>query len=127
MENKLTAEEILNKLDFIVDFTPCVNQIRINSLMYNDIISAMHEYALQSQPPTVTDEWVRVKDKLPTKRMLPVLLFNGDAPEYAQHVFKGTWFKQSKSFIRDVDSRDNITHWMPLPSPPMDAQQTNPE
>jgi len=66
-------------------------------------------------------EWINIKDKLPTERMLPVLLFNGDAPEYTQHVFKGTWYSQSQSFVRDIDNyklHGSVTHWKPLPQPP---------
>lgn len=65
--------------------------------------------------------WVSVTDYLPTDRLESVLLFNGDAPKYNQHVFKGTWFGQTQTFKRDVDDyplMGTITHWMKLPKPP---------
>jgi hypothetical protein len=66
-------------------------------------------------------EWIKVSEKLPTERVQSVLLFNGDAPEYNQHIFQGTWYAQTKTFKRDnITYRlmGTITHWMPLPQPP---------
>jgi hypothetical protein len=73
----------------------------------------------QSSQPT-NSGWVSV-EVLPEDRTLPVLLFNGDAPEFNQHVFKGMWFGESKKFIPDNNQSSflgTITHYMELPSPP---------
>jgi hypothetical protein len=53
MENKLTTEEILDKTHSFMDDSlgRCYERI--------EVISAMEEYALQSQPPTVTDEEIQ--------------------------------------------------------------------
>lgn len=68
----------------------------------------------------VFGEWVSVKDALPEVRFLPVLCFNGNAPEYRQHVYQANWFQQSKRFkpMDDANTVEKVTHWMPLPEPP---------
>ena len=69
----------------------------------------------------MTTEWISVKDRLPEDRVLEVLVFNGTAPEYNQHVFHATWFMERMNFKSKTDGYrylGEITHWMPLPEPP---------
>jgi hypothetical protein len=70
--------------------------------------------------------WIPVSEGLPHERFLPVLVFNGDAPEYNQCVTQATWFLESKSFKRETQGKylGTITHWKPLPSPPSFTEQS---
>jgi hypothetical protein len=67
-------------------------------------------------------DWKDVKEP-PAERMAPVLLFNGTAPLYNQHVFAGCWFSQTQRFVPDDNHKymGEITHWMPLPKPPTES------
>jgi hypothetical protein len=74
-------------------------------------------------------QWISVNDRLPENRMLHVLVFNGTAPEYNQHVFQAVWFRQRahfKAFWKDHSYLGEITHWMPLPLPPGAEQPCQP-
>ena len=56
-------------------------------------------------------EWVSVEDRLPEKGDLVITVSDhGDTSSLYSEYFEGTKF-WSKAF-------NNITHWMPLPSPP---------
>ena len=56
-------------------------------------------------------EWVSVEDRLPEKGDLVITVSDhGDTSSLYSEYFEGTRF-WSKAF-------NNITHWMPLPSPP---------
>lgn len=69
-------------------------------------------------------EWISVEERLPEERILAVLIFNGTAPIWNQHVFAGCWFGQSKIFKPEDNHTfiGEITHWMPLPEPPQDSK-----
>lgn len=66
--------------------------------------------------------WVSVEDELPKERIEFCLCFNGNAPQYNQHVFQAVWYEESKHFA-SIDKSNNfmgtITHWRLLPSPPL--------
>jgi len=72
------------------------------------------------------NEWIHIST-LPNERLQSVLLFNGDAPEYNQHVFKGTWFGQTQTFKPEIDYvlMGTITHWMPLPLGPTSKSKSH--
>jgi hypothetical protein len=77
--------------------------------------------SLRKKEEDNTPKWISVKERLPQERMQAVLLFNGDAPNYNQHIFKGVWFSQTQTFTRDADDyplMGTITHWMQLPPHP---------
>ena len=63
-------------------------------------------------------QWIKVTDRLPEERMTPCLAFNGDAPEYNQHVFQSVYYRNIKNFIISGTMMGSVTHWMPLPEPP---------
>jgi hypothetical protein len=77
--------------------------------------------SLRKKEEENTPKWISVKDRLPEERIQSVLLFNGDAPNYNQHIFRGVWFSQTQTFTRDADDyplMGTITHWMQLPPHP---------
>jgi hypothetical protein len=63
-------------------------------------------------------KWIPVTDGLPENRFVPCLVFNGDAPEYNQHVFGADYFKQKEWFSTNHKYMGTITHYMLLPDPP---------
>lgn len=68
----------------------------------------------------IKSEWVSVKDRLP-EDITDVLVTGWQGLFIAQLDFFGgdgkAWYKKEGGFIGHVNS-NNITHWMPLPSPP---------
>jgi hypothetical protein len=66
------------------------------------------------------DGWIACSERLPEERMLPVLIFNGNAPEYNQCVTQATWFRQEGTFKWNGKLLGTITHWMKLPDPPQE-------
>lgn len=70
---------------------------------------------------TLEEQWISVKDRLPEERLTHCLVFNGDAPEYNQHVFQANYYTQTKEFVAEGTHAflGTITHWQPLPSTPI--------
>lgn len=71
-------------------------------------------------------EWISVKDRLPDE-LTPVLVFTEADTE--QNI--GMGFLESGKWIDGYSGRgimmmqqDLVTHWMPLPKPPKEAQET---
>lgn len=79
------------------------------------------EYASLRENKAIQAQWIDVKNELPQVRFLPVLVFNGDAPEYNQCVTQACWCSQKNDFkleFNDGKLMGTITHWMPLPKSP---------
>lgn len=60
-------------------------------------------------------EWISIKDRLPEKD-IPVLCFDGTYINIMEY-----WYDEkdeSVFFNPPSPLKNNITHWMPLPSPP---------
>ena len=82
-------------------------------------MSTKHEMRIDDLEEEITSlkeqlaerEWVSVEDRLPEKGDLVITVSDhGDTSSLYSEYFEGTKF-WSKAF-------NNITHWMPLPSPP---------
>lgn len=64
-------------------------------------------------------KWISVEDRLPEKRILPVLVFNGKAPIYMQCTVQALWLREYNNFKNKTSiiiRTEDITHWMPLPN-----------
>lgn len=139
-----TAEEIIKEeCDKYGGFVNVINKCG-GTLVHQIIEKCMKEYASQTPPSTVSDEeiekggtrqdvvwlamdiyadqfkpkWVDVTERLPEGRMVNCLVFNGDAPEYNQHVFQATYFEQGQNFSTRNKYMGTITKWLPLPEQP---------
>ena len=87
------------------------------------ILTAMEEYASQFKPTLLTEDkegegqgdgWVSVDERLPEKAFKDVLV-------YSRLGIVGLGFYDSE-FLRMNSNQShigNITHWMPLPKPPI--------
>ena len=67
-------------------------------------------------------KWIAVKKQLPANEVNVLVLTDGDDDELgrgvtiARHTEKG-WYRPWKLI--------KVTHWMPLPEPPISKQQSN--
>ena len=59
-------------------------------------------------------EWISVNDKLPEKENMYIV-----SDERTATVMIG-WYSQQRGFTFMERPMKNITHWMPLPQPPLD-------
>ncbi|MGM9551947.1 MAG: DUF551 domain-containing protein [Clostridia bacterium] len=68
----------------------------------------------------VTDKWISVKDKLPE---------NGGAYIIYAGIVGVAWYKKGSQVwempngLKTEVSDEIVTHWMPLPSPPMEVEE----
>ncbi len=60
-------------------------------------------------------DWISVEARLPDERV-EVLAYDGSDIEVAA-IYFGTWASDATWFAYHHD----VTHWMPLPSPPVDS------
>jgi len=103
-EIELQAKEFRKANLLSVSFTPDVHSF---------ITGAKAVLSMMPQ----SEGWVKVED-VPTDRVLEVLLFNANQAPHLQHIIKGTWFLESKSFKHSQLSFYEPSHWMPLPKHP---------
>lgn len=116
----MEKEEILNKLDFVVDFTPSVNQIQIGSLMYNEILQSMQEYAELYHTQQTEDKWVKCSDRLPNNGQKVIMFI----PEWRTPIAYGNYNLTQFNAINSIGTYDDVdynvkpTHWQPIPKAP---------
>lgn len=74
-----------------------------------------------SQPSTpVQGEWVKIEDGLPSKAG-KYIVYGRYAADCPMNVFQSNFYKKDKSFRTDIKTK-GVTHWQPLPSPPVNKQ-----
>lgn len=74
-----------------------------------------------SQPSTpVQDGWVKIEDGLPSKAG-KYIVYGRYAADCPMNVFQSNFYKKDKSFRTDIKTK-GVTHWQPLPSPPVNKQ-----
>ena len=75
----------------------------------------------KSQPSTpVQDGWVKIEDGLPSKAG-KYIVYGRYAADCPMNVFQSNFYKKDKSFRTDIKTK-GVTHWQPLPSPPVNKQ-----
>jgi hypothetical protein len=62
-----------------------------------------------------TQGWIAVSERLP-ENDYSVLCFNGNY-RHIGYYLRGEWFKSYDNKV-DVANGWDVTHWMPLPTPP---------
>ena len=68
--------------------------------------------------------WISVKDSLPEKDT-PILCFYCDQYiEVMEYWYDDEQTDKPTFFRPPAPPVDNVTHWMPLPSPPKDQEET---
>jgi hypothetical protein len=115
---KLVLDELI---EWIEDQSKKYSSFNNGEKDVSSILAIQKAQSLRKKEEENTPKWISVNDRLPEERMQAVLLFNGDAPNYNQHIFKGVWFSQTQTFTRDADDyplMGTITHWMQLPPHP---------
>ena len=68
-------------------------------------------------------EWISVKDRLPEERG-SYLVFEPefiDSELASWSVLVARYYETDKTFNYNFQVLSNVTHWMPLPEPPEDA------
>jgi len=64
--------------------------------------------------------WISVKDRLPEKSGRYLIYF----PERSTSPMDAIWNVHEKTWGRDFDRTEYVTHWMPIPEPPQDGGKT---
>jgi hypothetical protein len=65
-------------------------------------------------------KWISVKDRLPEDSQEVIIYSEGGKVEAGVYYCKEFGFDYYDVSIRDIIV--NVTHWMPLPEPPRDAE-----
>jgi len=71
------------------------------------------EYANQ-KALTVSDEWISVEDRFPEQDQSVLISDTND-------VYKA-WYSDKNFFVENFGEVDNVTHWQPLPTPPINKE-----
>lgn len=84
--------------------------------------------ALSNQREEYEKGWISVKDRLPDKPMLLVVF----CPSYTNYEepIMAKWVEGKNGMMfydydewQDMDITNDVTHWMPLPSPPLNTKE----
>lgn len=102
----MTAEEVLSKHGIIEGYSIHSNPSKIRESLY----AAMEEYAKLA----VSKQWISVEERLPEKdgRVMVCYYTNETAERFFNFVEKNFYYDHVK--ITSI-----VTHWMPLPEPPI--------
>lgn len=121
---------IKHNLDIVLQnalnmFKACEFLTEEEELVFEQMRNAREMLSL-IEPEGEQPEWISVNEKLPTERVFTCLCFNGDAPEYNQHIFIATWFSQEQKFSQYKQNvLGTITHWRPLPDSPVTLSEAS--
>lgn len=86
--------------------------------------SALKKYNEQ-RGTTIQDNWISVKEKLPTRNYSTVIIYDPELIEgMAIAIFDGRNFNAISNGVAG-DIYKTVTHWMPLPEPPEELPKTN--
>lgn len=67
--------------------------------------------------------WISVKDRLPERGVFVAVYYGNFIGELVDtFMWDGECWRNANAFIEDSE---NITHWMPLPEPPKEADDAN--
>ena len=103
----------------------CVCKTAEERNLFVDFIAAMKKLKEKNesgfQPSTpVQDGWVKIEDGLPSKAG-KYIVYGRYAADCPMNVFQSNFYKKDKSFRTDIKTK-GVTHWPPLPSPPVNKQ-----
>ncbi len=78
-------------------------------------------FMIKNMCVTIMSEWVSVEDRLPTIREHVLTISKDLLYDYIVCHWDGSsWVCNCN--CREGSYHENVTHWMPLPKPPIDAQ-----
>ena len=85
-----------------------------------------------TNPAPIPEGWISVGDRLPEDETPVLIIFNGeivigerrwDNPGF-EDTYKAFWYWDDPTDDGQDWGRDEVTHWMPLPKPPMAAARS---
>ena len=101
---------------------------------YDDEYGKAHwdSYPIYLHPAPIPEGWISVEDRLPDEEIPVLIIFNGeivigerrwDNPGF-EDTYKAFWYWDDPTDDGQDWGRDEVTHWMPLPKPPMAAARS---
>lgn len=86
--------------------------------LIEDCYKCIHQQMATISKMETTQKWISVKDRLPEENIPVVIRYKNDigllvACRKVDPIFDYAWFSDF-----GMDVKENVTHWMPLPSAP---------
>ena len=108
----MSKKEVIDKLAKLVLES---RSKTVGGIMYPSLSTEIAEYLVKNE--VTIPEWVSVDERLPEESLNSVLGWDGyrERCVFVQY-YKGEWILGNHESVK-------VTHWMPLPQPPKEAQR----
>ncbi|HIA2548166.1 TPA: DUF551 domain-containing protein [Escherichia coli] len=87
--------------------------------------ASLEQNALSGNSPGTPDSWISCSDRMPEKNQSVLISVNFDSslvePLICSARYTGSTFRRGDATIKPGNGVEQVTHWMPLPEPPLEV------